>query len=113
MGFILKTIAGGAALLLAGAAFTGVTIAGTWPAFLAALVLGVFNALIRPVLIFLTLPINFLTLGLFTFVINGLLLWLVASLVTGVAITGFWWAVLAALVVSFIVSIVDGLLDDE
>lgn len=113
MQFILKTIAGGAALLLAGAAFSGVMISGTWPAFLAALLLGIFNALIRPVLIFLTLPINILTLGLFTFVINALLLWLAAAVVTGVAVSGFWWAFLAALVVSFIVSIVDNLLDED
>ena len=113
MNFILKTIAGGGALLLAAAAFSGVTIVGAWPAFLAALVLGVFNALVRPALVFLTLPINIVTLGLFTFVINALLLWLAASLVTGVAIAGFWWAFLAALIVSFIVSVVDRLLDDE
>ena len=67
-------------------------------ALIAALVLGLINTLIRPLLILLTLPINILTLGLFTFVINGLLFWFVASFVGGFVVTGFWPAVGGAIV---------------
>ena len=63
----------------------------------AALVLGLVNTLIRPVLILLTLPVTFLTLGLFVFVINGLMFWAVADLVSGFQVAGFGAAVLAAL----------------
>lgn len=109
MKFILTVISSGVALLLAEELFSGVTILGLWPAFLTALVLGVLNALVRPVLLFLTLPINILTLGLFTFVVNALMVWLAATLITGISIAGFWWAFAAALLVSLVTSIVESL----
>ena len=80
----------------------GVHLRGFGQALLAALVLGLLNTLIRPVLLVLTLPINVLTLGLFTLVINGLLFWLAARLVGGFAVSGFGWAVLGAIVYSLI-----------
>jgi putative membrane protein len=67
-----------------------------------ALIIGLLNALIRPILLILTLPINVLTLGLFTFVINGLLFWLATSLIPGLSVDGFWSAVLGAIVYSLI-----------
>ena len=69
---------------------------------LAALLLGLLNTVIRPVLILLTLPINLLTLGLFTFVINGVLFWLVANFVQGFSVTSFGTAILGALVYGLI-----------
>ncbi len=80
----------------------GVHLRGFGQALLAALVLGLLNTLIRPVLLVLTLPINVLTLGLFTLVINGFLFWLTARLMGGFEVAGFWWAVIAALVYSLI-----------
>ena len=71
-------------------------------ALITALVLGLVNTLIRPILIVLTLPINLLTLGLFTFVINGLLFWFVASFVKGFFVAGFWPAVGGAIVYGII-----------
>lgn len=71
-----------------------------YAALVAALCIGLVNALIRPVLILITLPINILTLGLFTFVINGLLFWLVASFVKGFYVAGFWAAFWGALLYS-------------
>src|SRR3954470_4009418 len=68
----------------------------------AALVLGLVNALVRPVLVLLTLPITILTLGLFIFVINGLLFWAVGSFVSGFHVAGFWPGVIGALVFSLI-----------
>lgn len=79
-----------------------VSIRGFTTALVVALVLGLLNTLIRPVLLLLTLPINLLTLGLFTFVINGLMFWLTARFVDGFAVAGFGWAVLGALVYSLI-----------
>ncbi len=71
-------------------------------ALLAALLLGLVNTLIRPILILLTLPVTFLTLGLFVFVINGLMFWAVADLVRGFQVASFGAAVLAALVYSLL-----------
>ncbi len=71
-------------------------------ALFAALVLGLVNTLIRPILVLLTLPVTLLTLGLFIFVINGLMFWAVADLVQGLRVAGFVSAILAALVYSVI-----------
>ena len=75
-------------------------------ALIAALILGLVNAIIRPVLILLTLPATILTLGLFIFVINGLLFWLVGSFIQGFVVQGFW----AGLIGSILFSIVSWLL---
>ena len=72
---------------------------------IAALIFGLVNALIRPVMVILTLPINILTLGLFTLVINALVLYIVAWLTPAMAITGFWGALFAAIILSIISSL--------
>jgi putative membrane protein len=79
-----------------------VTIASAGAALVAALVLGLVNALIRPLLVLLTLPVTVLTLGLFIFVINGLLFWAVGSLVPGFHVAGFWSGVLGAIIFSLV-----------
>jgi putative membrane protein len=79
-----------------------VSIASPEAALVAALALGLVNAVIRPVLVLLTLPVTVLTLGLFIFVINGLLFWAVAELVPGFDVAGFWSGVLGALIFSVI-----------
>jgi putative membrane protein len=79
-----------------------VGIASAGAAVVAALVLGLVNALIRPLLVLLTLPVTVLTLGLFIFVINGLLFWAVGALVPGFEVAGFWSGVLGAIVFSLI-----------
>ena len=71
-------------------------------ALVAALVLGLINTLVRPILVLLTLPVTVITLGLFIFIINGLMFWLVANLVGGFAVAGFWSAVGGALIYSVI-----------
>ena len=80
----------------------GIQVAGFVTALVAALVLGLINAVIRPVLVLLTLPATLLTLGLFIFVINGLLFWLVGSFVDGFTVSGFWAGVFGAIVYSII-----------
>ena len=79
-----------------------VQVNGFLTALVAALVLGLVNSLIRPVLVLLTLPATIVTLGLFIFVINGLLFWMVASFVDGFHVAGFWSAVLGAIVYALI-----------
>jgi len=71
-------------------------------ALIAALVLGLVNVLVRPVLVLLTLPVTVLTLGLFIFVINGLLFWAVANFIGGFQVAGFWSAMIAAILYSLI-----------
>jgi putative membrane protein len=73
-----------------------------WTALGVALVLGLLNAIVRPILIVLTLPITVLTLGLFLFVLNGVMVWWVGRMFDGFEVDGFWWAVLAAFVYSVI-----------
>lgn len=79
-------------------------------ALLVALVLGLLNAIVRPILVMLTLPITVLTLGLFLFVINGLMFWLVGGMLDGFEVASFWWAVLAAVLYSAISTAVSSVL---
>ena len=79
-------------------------------ALLAALVLGLVNAVLRPLLLLLTLPVTLLTLGLFIFVINGLMFWLAGSMLEGFVVGGFWSAVFGAILYSIFSSILSSLL---
>jgi len=89
-----------AAIYLAARFIDGIEVHGFVPALLAAAALGVLNALLRPVLIILTLPLNILTLGLFTFVINALLLKMASGVISGFDVLGFWTAFFGALIIS-------------
>lgn len=102
MSIILKWLISAIALLVAAYLIPGITVTSFYIALIVALLLGLINAIIKPVLIVLTLPINILTLGLFTFVINGLLFWFLASFIQGFAVDGFWTAVIGAIVVSIV-----------
>jgi putative membrane protein len=72
----------------------------------AAVVLGIVNAILRPILVVLTLPVTIVTLGLFYLVVNGLCFWLMSKIVPGFSVTSFGWAILGALVVGLISSFV-------
>lgn len=85
----------------------GVSVSGFWVALVTALVLGVVNVVIKPILLFLTLPINILTLGIFTFVINALLILLVSFIVPGFSVVNFWWALLFSIVITALVYILN------
>jgi putative membrane protein len=98
------------ALMLVAYLYSGVQVTSIWAALLAALVLGLVNALIRPVLVILTLPVTLLTLGLFIFVINALLFWLVATMVDGFAVRGFVAALIGSLMFSVITMITSWLI---
>ncbi len=98
-GVLLRWLILTAAVLSASWLLDGIRVSGFPQAILAAALLGIFNAVLRPLLIVLTLPLNILTLGLFTFVINALLLLLVSAVIPGFDVLGFWTAVAGALII--------------
>lgn len=99
-GFFTRLVITALGLWLAQAIIPGVTIVGVGTLILAALLLGLVNAIVRPVLFILTLPLTIFTLGLFLLVLNGISLGLVAWLLPGFAVSGLWAATLGALVVA-------------
>ncbi len=101
------------ALLAVAYLYSGVRVEGIFAALAAALVLGLVNAVIRPILILLTLPVTLLTMGLFIFVINALLFWLVAEVVKGFTVTGFMAALIGSLMYSVISLIVSALVREK
>ena len=111
MGFVLRLLLNALALYLLTRVYNGVSFApgaNVVSVVLAALVMGIVNALIRPVLLLLSLPVNLLTLGLFTLVINGAVLWLVAQL-TVLNVAGFGAAIVGAIVLTVISWLLDAL----
>ena len=98
MRLLLRWIINALALIVITKVVAGVHVDGFYSALVAALVIGLLNALIRPVLVVLTLPVNVVTLGLFTFVINALLIWFAQTVVKGFTIDGFLPALMTALI---------------
>jgi putative membrane protein len=80
----------------------GIQVSGFVSAFFAAAILGILNAFFRPILFILTLPVNILSLGLFTFVINALMLMMVSGVISGFEVYGFWSAVFGSLLISLV-----------
>lgn len=93
-------------LLLISEFMPGITITGVYPAIITALILGVLNAVVRPILVILTLPISILTLGLFVFVINASLFYFAASFIEGFFVQSFLWALLGSVVLSVVSAVV-------
>jgi putative membrane protein len=113
MGFLLRVVVNILALVLAASVVPGISLEGGLSAVAAGLLLGVINAVVRPVLLILTLPITLVTLGLFLLVLNGLCLWLVAAVVKGFHVAGFWSALLGAFCVTVVSWIVTALVSDS
>ena len=110
LALIARWILNAAALLLVAYLYPGVQVSSFIAALLAALVLGLVNAVIRPILVILTLPVTILTLGLFLFVINALMFWLVAEIVKGFTVSGFVPALIGSLLYSVITLLTSWLL---
>ncbi len=102
MTLLLVWILNAVTLLIVAYILPGIVVSSFWSAMLAAVVLGLINMLVKPILILLTLPITIVTLGLFLLVINALMFWLAGSLLKGFQVNGFWWAVGGALFYSVI-----------
>lgn len=101
-GFVTRLLITALGLWAADAIVGGLDIAGWQNVVIAALLLGIVNALVRPIIVLLTLPLTILTLGLFLLVVNGVSLWIVALVVPGVTVAGLGSAVLGALIVSVV-----------
>jgi len=106
MGFLIRLCLNAVALLIVSTVIPGIEVRGVLPALSAAFFLGLVNAVVRPILLILTLPLTIVTLGLFIPVINAFLLKLVSLMIQGFEVHGFWSAVFGAL----LLSIVSGLL---
>ncbi len=104
MGIVVRVVINAVAIYLAARLVPGIVLRGEaiWPALLAGLVLAILNAVVRPVLVLITLPLTFVTLGLFLLVLNAFCLWLTSVIVTGFAVHGFRAAFLGALLISVV-----------
>ena len=107
MKIIVRWLLLAAALLLVAQLYPGVSVASFGTALIAALVLGLFNSLVRPLLVLLTLPVTLLTLGLFLFVINALMFWAAASVLQGFNVAGFSAALIGSLLYSVCGIVID------
>jgi putative membrane protein len=107
---LARWIINAAALLLVAYIYPGVHVDDFIAALIAALVLGLVNAVVRPLLVILTLPVTLLTLGLFLFVVNALCFWLVAELVKGFTVSGFGGALIGSILYSLITLVTSWLL---
>ena len=107
MKIIVRWVLLAAALLLVANLYSGVVVASFASALIAALVLGLFNTLVRPLLVLLTLPVTLLTLGLFLFVINALMFWMAASVLAGFHVAGFAAALIGSLLYSLCGMVID------
>jgi putative membrane protein len=111
MGFLIRLVVNAIALLAVAYVVPGIHVHGFGGALLAALILGIVNAVLRPILLLLSLPLLVLTLGLFTLVINALMFWLVGALNAGLRVDGFWpafWGALVLSIVSWLISLFTG-----
>lgn len=102
MEILLSWLISALAIIVTAYLLPGVKIEGFLTALVTAVVLGIINSILKPVLLFLTLPINILTLGLLTFIINALLVLLASQIVPGFIVDGFWWALAFSVVLSVI-----------
>lgn len=112
-GLILRFLLNAAALGLTTRVVRGLHTDGVGPLLVAALILGVLNAIIRPVLLLMTLPFNILTLGLFTFVVNAAMLGATSYIVKGFHVDGFWPALIGAVALSVISAVLNWIVRDR
>lgn len=110
MKILLKWLLNAGALLLVAAVFSGVQVESFGSALWAVVVISLLNTLVRPVLILLTLPVTLITVGLFLFVINGLMLWSASGMLGGLHVAGFWAAVWGAILYSLLGLAIESLL---
>jgi putative membrane protein len=101
-GIVIRWLILTAAIMFASYVIDGIQVKGFFTALFAAAILGILNAFFRPILIILTLPINILSLGLFTFIINAILLKMASGVISGFEVYGFWSAVFGSLLISMV-----------
>ena len=106
---LLRLLVTSIAVLLVAKLLPGIEVTSGWALLFTAILLGIFNAILRPFMIILTLPATFLTFGLFLFVINGIILYLTAYFIDGFEISGLFAAVIAAILISIVSGIINWL----
>jgi putative membrane protein len=111
MKLIVKWLLSASALLLLTALYSGVAVSSFGSAMIAALVIGLFNTILRPVLVVLTLPVTVVTLGLFLFVINALMFWAASGVLDGFAVNGFGAALIGSLIYSVLGLLIESALE--
>ena len=112
-GIIFRWLALTLAIIVTAYLVGGIQVSGFWSALFAAAVLGILNAFFRPIILILTLPINILTMGLFTFVINAVLLKMASGVISGFNVEGFWPAVFGSLLISVVSWLINGFISDR
>jgi putative membrane protein len=112
-GIVLRWLVLTLAIVIAAYLFPGIHVSSFGTALLSALVLGILNAFFRPILIILTLPINILTLGLFTFVINAFLLMMTSGVIGGLIVEGFGSALLGSFIISLVSWLLSSFINDQ
>lgn len=112
-GLFLRWLILTVAIMFASYLMDGIHVSGFFSAFFAAAILGILNAFFRPILILLTLPINILSLGLFTFLINAMLLKMASGVLSGFEVYGFWSAVFGSLVISLVSWLLSSFISEE
>ncbi len=112
-GILIRWLVLTAAITVASYVIEGIHVEGFFSALFAAAVLGILNVVFRPVVLLLTLPINLLTLGLFTFVVNAVILMMASGVIKGFDISGFGSAILGALVISLISWLLNSFIDGQ
>ncbi|MCJ8501902.1 phage holin family protein [Desulfatitalea alkaliphila] len=112
-GLLIRWLTLTAAIILAAYLINGIQVSGFFAALGAAAMLGILNAFFRPIALLITLPINILTFGLFTFIINALMLKMVSGVITGFQVHGFWTAVFGALIISLVSFGLNSLISDN
>jgi putative membrane protein len=112
-GLVVRWLVSALALYLTDLIVSGIEIRGVFPLLFAAVTIGVLNAVVRPFLLLLTLPLNVLTLGLFTFVVNALMLWMASKVVVGFEVHGFWAALGGAILMAFFGTLINALVNDR
>jgi putative membrane protein len=112
-GILIRWIINALALLLISQLIQGIQVESVLAAFVAAAVLGVINAVLRPILLILTFPITIITLGLFVFFINGFMLYLAGQLVKGFYVHGFWASIFGAIFLSLISWLANAFISDQ
>ncbi|OQY47438.1 MAG: hypothetical protein B6240_05945 [Desulfobacteraceae bacterium 4572_87] len=113
MGLLVRWLILTAAIMVASYLIQGIEVNGFFSAFFAAAILGVLNVFFRPILLILTLPINILTLGFFTFIINAVLLKMASVVISGFVVHGFWSAVLGGFIISVVSWLLNSFINDQ
>lgn len=104
---LVKWLISSLAVFLVGSSLPGIHVTGYKVALIVALVLGVLNVTLRPILKIVSFPITILTLGLFSFIVNGFILWLTSKIVEDFRVDTFWWAVLGSIIISIVTAVGD------